>query len=318
MKQTLPLWNARNGRPGTWKPASPGHAARAASVAVLLFAGPTLAESISGVCPDGSIFIVRSVAAIPCGDARQVEPEHIPPIKPQYLPRPYAWQVFQARQDPNNPYNLVGGAEAAGDRAVAGSAPTNAPPPGASAGAPPQTPAATQVAAAVPPAPAATPEPRLPAAPSADLALSNDEIRALVAIVELSQDRAPATLAEPDDAEPEMLLRIARSPAFESRLRDTWAAAGQPIDGTVVVFAAEARAPYAFHANLTFAQGHVAYHPDPSDRRQFGLLRGREGELKAGEITLGYVVLPDTADAAEPMDIYWNDRRITAVLAPAS
>ena len=318
MKPTFSLWNARNGRLGSWKPAGRGRAARAACVAVLLFAGPTLAESISGVCPDGSIFIVRSAAAIPCGDARRVEPEQMPPIKPQYLPRPYAWQVFQARQDPNNPYNLVGEAEAASARAIAESAPTSAPAPGASPGAPPQTPAAAQVAAAVPPAPANTPDPRRPAAPSTDLGLNNDEIRALVTIVELSQDRAPAMLAEPDDAEPDMLLRIARSPAFEARLRDAWAAAGQQVDGTVVVFAAEARAPYAFHANLTFAQGHVAYHPDPSDRRQFGLLRGRQGELKAGEITLGYVVLPVATDPAEPMDIYWNDRRITAVLAPAS
>jgi hypothetical protein len=139
-----------------------------------------------------------------------------------------------------------------------------------------------------------------------------------VSIVELSQARAPATLSEPDDADPEMLLRLARSPAFEARLRDAWASAGQAVDGIVVVFAAEARVPYAFHANLTFAQGHVAFHPDPSDRRQFGLLRGREGELQTGEMTLGYVVLPDATDPAEPMDIYWNDRRITAVLAPAS
>jgi hypothetical protein len=310
MRHILPLWKSRRDGPGTARPASPARAARAACVVVLLFAGPTLAESISGVCPDGSIFIVQSAAAIPCGDARQVAPENMPPIKPQYLPRPYAWQVFQARQDPNNPYNLVGEAAAA----VAGPAPPSAPGPGAS----PQAPAPAEVAAVHPPPPSATPEPHRPTPPSDPLGLSNDEIRALVSIVELSQTRAPATLTEPDDADPELLLRLARSPAFEARLRDAWAAAGQPVDGIVVVFAAEARSPYAFHANLTFAQGHVAFHPDPSDRRQFGLLRGREGELHAGEMTLGYVVLPDATDPSEPMDIYWNDRRITAVLAPAS
>ena len=115
-----------------------------------------------------------------------------------------------------------------------------------------------------------------------------------------------------------LLLRLARSAAFEARVRDAWEAAGQPIDGAVVVFAAEALAPVAFHANLTFAQGHLAYHPDPGDRRQFGLLRGREGKLAAGEIALGYVVLPGATDPARPIDIYWNDRRITAVLAPTS
>ncbi len=299
-----------------WKPETPGRLARAACVAVLLFAEPTLAESISGVCPDGSIFIVRTAAAIPCGDARRVEPEHMPPIKPQYLPRPYAWQVFQKRQDPNNPYNLVGSAQGPGERATAGQAPPPLSPSGVAPA--PATAAPTEVAAAVTPNAAATPELRRPATASAVLALSNDEIRALVTIVELSQDRAPAMLAEPETSDPEMLVRLARSPAFESRLRDAWADAGQPIEGKVLVFAAEARAPYAFHANLTFAQGHVAYHPDPADRRQFGLLRGRQGDLAAGEITLGYVVLPAQTDLSEPMDIYWNDRRITAVLAPAS
>jgi len=291
--------------------------ARAVGIAVLLLAGPSLAESISGVCPDGSIFIVQSAAAIPCGDARQVEPENMPPIKPQYLPRPYAWQVFQNRQDPNNPYNLVGETEALASQGAAPSAPAPGSAPTAPQGTPP-APQGAEVAAALPARPSAVPRPQPAAAPSADLGLSSDEIRALVTIVELSQDRAPATLAEPEGARPEMLLRLARSPAFEARLRDAWAAAGHALDGAVVIWAAEARAPYAFHANLTFAQGHVAYHPDPSDRRQFGLLRGREGDLAAGEMTLGYVVLPHATDPAEPMDIYWNDRRITAVLAPAS
>jgi hypothetical protein len=125
-------------------------------------------------------------------------------------------------------------------------------------------------------------------------------------------------LVEPDAREPEILLRLARSAAFEGRLRDAFAAAGQPLAGPVLVFAAEALAPYAFYANLTFAQGRVAYHPDPEDRREIGLLRGRQGPLVAGEIALGYVVLPAGADLAEPIDVYWNDRRITAIFAPAS
>jgi hypothetical protein len=159
--------------------------------------------------------------------------------------------------------------------------------------------------------------PRPEATPVA-LALSNDEIRDLVAIVELSQERAPATLDLPDANSPGITLRLARSNAFEGRLRDAFSAAGLPVAGPVLVFAAEARASTAFYANLTFAQGHVAYHPDPEDRGQLGLLRGRQGDLAAGEIALGYVVLPQGTDLAEPMDIYWNDRRITAVLAPAS
>jgi len=258
----------------------------------------------------------------------------VPPIKPQYLPRPYAWEVFQSRQDPNNPYNLVGpGSAAAGPPGGAAAGQPAPPAPTGAAGAPPQpagappqpagkpqqpgSGAAPQLAVAAPHAPA-SPEPPRPAPLAAPLALDGDEIRDLVAIVELSQQRAPAMLVEPDAREPEILLRLARSSAFEGRLRDAFAAAGQPLAGPVLVFAAEALAPYEFYANLTFAQGHVAYHPHPEDRREIGMLRGRQGALAAGEIALGYVVLPAGADLSEPIDVYWNDRRITAVFAPAS
>jgi len=288
---------------------------RAAAASLLAAAaGPSAAESISGVCPDGSIFVVQSASAIPCSEARRVEPGQMPPIKPEYLPRPYAWQLFQERQNPNNPYNLVeaGRAAAAAPRAPE---PTAAAASGAAAVQPAA--AAAQLAAVAPANPATASAPR-PAGAAADLGLSNDEIRDLVAIVELSQERAPALLAEPHAGGPGLVLRLARSAAFEGRLRDAWAAAGRPAAGSVVLFAAEARSAVDFFANLTFAQGHVAFHPDPANAQQIGVLRGRQGALAAGEITLGYVVLPEQADLAAPIDIYWNDRRITATLAPAS
>jgi hypothetical protein len=302
-------------RPGAHRERSGlGQGARLALFAVLFALGPAGAETITGVCPDGSIFVVRSAAAIPCADARRVEPDQVPPIKPQYLPRPYAWELFQSRQDPNNPYNLVEAGHAA-----------QAPPAGAATAPPPATapPEARgsgpeQVAAARSASAARSEPPRPPAAPAADLALSADEIRDLVAIIELSQERAPATLGEAGADGPGLLVRLARSAAFEARLQEAWAAAGRPLTGPVVLFSAEARARSAFYANLTFAQGHVAYYPDHGDPRQFGLLRGRQGELVAGEMVLGYVVLPERADLGEPIDIYWNDRRITATLVPAS
>ena len=71
-----------------------------------LLAGPAGA-TISGVCPDGSMFIVQREADIPCSAAKRVAPDEMPPIKPEFLPRPYAWEIFQQQQDPNNPYNLV-------------------------------------------------------------------------------------------------------------------------------------------------------------------------------------------------------------------
>ena len=75
--------------------------------AALMGAAPSAAETISGVCPDGSIFIVQRRSAVPCREAKQVDPNDIPPLNPEFLPRPYGWEQFQGRQDPNNPYNVV-------------------------------------------------------------------------------------------------------------------------------------------------------------------------------------------------------------------
>ena len=63
--------------------------------------------AITGVCPDGSMFIVQSAEAIPCPEAKRVSPHELPPLKPEYLPRPYGWQQHQQRHDPNSPYNLI-------------------------------------------------------------------------------------------------------------------------------------------------------------------------------------------------------------------
>ena len=65
------------------------------------------AESITGVCPDGSIFIVQHESQIPCRAAKEVDPLEVPPIRPHYLPNPYTWQVYNQLTDPNNPYNLI-------------------------------------------------------------------------------------------------------------------------------------------------------------------------------------------------------------------
>src|SRR5262245_16045682 len=75
---------------------------------LLLFpAFPSEAESITGVCPDGSIFIVPHESQIPCRAAKEVDSLGVPPIRPNYLPNPYTWQVYNQLNDPNNPYNLV-------------------------------------------------------------------------------------------------------------------------------------------------------------------------------------------------------------------
>ena len=78
----------------------------------------------------------------------------------------------------------------------------------------------------------------------------------------------------------------------------------------------EADAPGAFWGNLTFVQGHVATSPDTTDPTQFGLVEGSLGDLAAGERLVGYAVLPRHTNLREPLDVYWNDRRLTAVLSP--
>jgi len=59
------------------------------------------------VCPDGSIFIVQDRARIPCDAAKEVAPSDVPPLRPEYLSRPYTWQVYREGANPNNPYNLI-------------------------------------------------------------------------------------------------------------------------------------------------------------------------------------------------------------------
>ena len=283
-----------------------------AGLLLLWFTLPGAASSsIIGVCSDGSMFVVHKAADIPCAEYKRVDADEVPPIRPEYLPRPYQWEVFHERQDPNNPYNLVDraravresgaplpeeGGEVESSRGAATPSPAPAPSP--------------QVAAAPP----ATPSP--PAPRRVEVELSDEEKRDLALIVELSQRRAPATLSRESAGEATIVLRLAHSQAFESRLQAAAAAAGHPLAGRVVLFTAEAAAPVSFHANLTFSQDHTAFHPEREDPAQFGLVQGRLGALEAGEQVLGYVVLPVGVDPAAPIDVYWNDRRLVTTLRP--
>jgi hypothetical protein len=285
-----------------------------------LFAAVPAAAAITGICPDGSIFVVQSADAIPCARARRVDPSDMPPIQPKLLPRPYGWERFNRRADPNNPYNLVGDANAQG----------GAPPPPDPGYAPPPDPgfAPPQVSGpSPPPGPRATAPGVAPAGPpqvaayapssrrGPDLALTPDEVADLDEIVALLQSIAPATLARyADDGQRRAVLQLAHSPGFEHRLHGALSREGVGPRGPVLLFRAEARAEEAVHGNLTFVQGHVAFHPDPEDPDQFGVIDGALGPLAAGDRVLGYAVLPEHLDPAQPLDIYWDDRRITATL----
>jgi hypothetical protein len=268
----------------------------------ILSAG-TAAASITGVCPDGSVFIVQHPSAVPCRDAKAVDPQDVPPIKPQYLPRPYGWEVFNRKNDPNNPYNLIESRRAARQ-------PTQAPRP-QRAEPTPEPRAEQRVQARSEFREAEQPLPAVSRGPTAQapFGLARSEVSDLGRIVDLQQRRAPASILTRGSGS---RLQVARSRAFAERV------GSQLDDGAdkVVLFSVDTQQSGAFHGNLTFVQGHVAFQPLSSDPSQLGLLRGELGDLRADGPLLGYVVLPASFDLARPMDIYWNDQQVTATLVP--
>jgi len=270
----------------------------------MTFAGASDAGSITGVCPDGSVFVVQNPANIPCRQARRVEPHQVPPMRPENLPRSYLWDVYREKQNENNPYNLVDRADKVrGALAKGGSAPPpEAMQPGGehAAGAAGEA-ALPQVASAPPNTAAAVPS--APAKPQLDL--TDGELRDLFYLVELSQEQAPATFATQANGTEAMRVSFAHSQAFESRVQSA-----TRVDGRVVLWSVQPRQRETFHPNFTFVQGQTSYHPQAADPRQFGVLVGKIGELGKDDLVLGYAVLPGSIDLARPVDLYWDDRRL--------
>jgi len=270
-------------------------------LAALAFAWPASAAAITGVCPDGSVFIVRRQADVPCREAKKVEPSRVPPLRPENLPRAYLWELHREKIDENNPYNLVDRAEKV--RKLGSAELEN----GAAPGAPPAPEAALPQVASAPPVlpPARGPRP-------SDLQLTDGELRDLFYLVELSQKRAPATFLRAGGAGPDSLrVSIAWSQAFEERLRSAGAEAG-----SVVLFSVQPRDAERFLPNFTFVQGHETYSPRRDDPSQLGVLSGRLGDLGADDLVLGYVILPGTIDLGRPVDLYWDDRQVATTLRP--
>jgi hypothetical protein len=250
---------------------------------------PMAAGAITGVCPDGSVFIVQSAESVPCKHAKEVDPSEIPPLRPEHLPRPYTWKVYDEAQNPNNPYFLIDAAREV--RAMRAATPEAA---GASA--------------------AEADGRRVPAASGPrDLGLAEDELRDLYLIVELSQEHALASFLK-ESADGRELIRVsfAHSQAFEDRFHEAHGSEGSP----VLLFSAVAREPEAFHPLFSFVQGHIAFHPEEGNLAQLGVLQGRLGDLDGDEAVLGYVVLPPSIDLTRPIDVYWNDRLTTVTFSP--
>lgn len=269
---------------------------------LLLLLAPVPARaggSIAGVCPDGSIFIVQHARDVPCTRAKIVEPSSIPPLRPELLPRPYPWLVDQESRNPNNPYNMLDTAEkirAARERSSSAVE-------GATAGEP-------STAHAPPPKVArATPPPRR------GPALSGEDLGSLLEIVGLRQELAPALLtAEDAMGNGRLEVRFAYSRTLEGRIL-SWLGRDRG-HGTVLLFAVQAVQPGEFHPNFFFLQESRGFRPDPEIPEEVDLLLGEPGPLEVGATRLGYVVLPARFSPEQPMELWWNDRRVDATLDP--
>ena len=277
--------------------------------ALLIGAGaPAAAETLAGLCPDGSAFVVQDRAAVPCRYARFVEPEDMPPLRPKFLPRPYAWQLDREARDPDNPYNLVERARKIRELRTRRSGPSG---PslvgsGASAANPPGG------SSVIPRTASGAANGRVDRV--FGLALREPELADLLELVELRQQLAPARI-EVEDAAGAARLQIsfAYSAAFEARALE---ALGLSDGRRVLVFSLYALQPTEFHPNFFVIQREITFWPEPEDPREVGLLAGERGAVPAGGVVLGYLVVPDRFDLAGAIEFFWNDHHARAQLVP--
>jgi hypothetical protein len=279
-------------------------------VTALILPGPARAESIAGLCPDGSAFVVARREDAPCRDPKFVDASDMPPLRPQYLPRSQAWQLNRQARDENNPYNLVERREGVVQgRPAKPAAKAQPATPSASASA---APAATR--ASLTQAPQAV-RPEAPRASGPAFALSEDELRDLARLIVLRQQIAPAELTVEDvRGRPQLLLRYAYSPSFEER-----AIAALGLDKTrsrVLLFSVRSEAEVEFFPNFGVIQDGVSARPEPSRRSELGFVLGAPGTMAQGRVSIGYLVLPARVDPGRPLDLWWNDRKLNATLAP--
>lgn len=272
--------------------------------AAALAAGARADTTLSGVCPDGSFFIVQSRSAIPCANPHLADPSDLPPVRPYLLPRPYTWYVDQEARSPNNPYNLLETAQKIRD-ARAGV--TSQTPSAASAPAPSSHPGASATRQAPPKTESFAPE--------SAVSLADDELRDLVRLIALRQSAAPAAFQIDDvHGAHSLQIEIAYSASFESY---ALARLGRdPSASRVLVWSAQSVKTADFRPNFFVVQSGRTFRPDPQNPAELAFLLGSPGSLPSGEMAVGYLVVPATFDPAKPLEVFWNDRSVEAVLAP--
>jgi len=84
-----------------------------------------------------------------------------------------------------------------------------------------------------------------------------------------------------------------------------------------MAFSASASETVEFAPNFFVVQEGETYRPDPARPQDLGLLLGEPGPLEAESLVLGYIVVPARFDPSREMEIWWNDRSVAAILAPA-
>jgi hypothetical protein len=276
--------------------------------AATLAAGARADTTLSGVCPDGSFFVVQSRESVPCANPRFADPSDLPPVRPYLLPRPYTWYVDQEARSANNPYNVLDTAQKI-RAARAGAAEATAQPPvsarQAAGGAPTQARGVAPEAAQATRAPAAAPL----------VSLADEDLRDLVRLIALRQEAAPATLDLEDvHGRRALKIEIAYSSSFESYALQTLSR--EPAANRVLVWSAQAQRDTDFHPNFFVVQNGRTFRPDPQKPGDAGFLLGAPGALPGGEMAVGYLVIPASFDPRAPLEVFWNDRSVEAVLNP--
>ncbi len=252
-----------------------------------LVAPAVFALGHAGVCPDGSVFIVKKKVDAPCLRPKFVHESEIPPIRPELLPKPYSWYVDQEAKNPYNAYNLVDDAEKI--RALREQQRTGVTPP-------------------TPVQPRSTLAETI--APTGRLSLEPAELNDLGLYIERIQRVVPAAFGS--DRSESVTLQFAYSQAFEAHARDVF----ENDKAHYVVFMGRASGSAEFHPNFYVVQDSLTYRPDPNLAPESGILAGEAGALHSGDAVLGYFRVPGVFDFGQEIQLWWNDQRIEVVLAP--